>query len=62
MPSAFLISPAGEVLHTAPGSRTGDWEALVRRIEEELRRPGVRSALGARASCPHCGRLGSHDV
>ena len=36
MPTAFLISPTGEVLYTALGSRTDDWEKLVRRIEEEL--------------------------
>lgn len=39
MPTAFLISPSGEVLYTAPGSRTDDWDKLVRRIEAELR-PG----------------------
>jgi thiol-disulfide isomerase/thioredoxin len=38
MPAAFLISPAGEVLHTALGSRNDDWEELVRRVEEELQR------------------------
>jgi thiol-disulfide isomerase/thioredoxin len=36
MPAAFLISPAGKVLHTALGSRIDDWEELVRRVEEEL--------------------------
>jgi thiol-disulfide isomerase/thioredoxin len=37
MPAAFLLSPAGDVLYTALGSRTDDWEKLVRRIEDELR-------------------------
>jgi thiol-disulfide isomerase/thioredoxin len=38
MPATFLISPAGEVLHIALGSRTDDWEDLVRRTEELLGR------------------------
>jgi thiol-disulfide isomerase/thioredoxin len=38
MPSAFLISPAGDVLHVARGSRADDWEEVVRRIERELQR------------------------
>ena len=40
MPAAFLISPAGEVLHVAGGSRGDDWEGLVRRVEQELTRGG----------------------
>ena len=36
MPTAILISPDGEVLYTALGSRTDDWEKLVRRTEQEL--------------------------
>ena len=38
MPAALLISADGKVLHRALGSRTDDWDALVRRVEEELRR------------------------
>jgi cytochrome c biogenesis protein CcmG/thiol:disulfide interchange protein DsbE len=38
MPAAFLISPSGEVLHTALGSGDEEWDELVRRVQEELRR------------------------
>lgn len=38
MPSALLISPTGEVLYTALGSRTADWNELVRRVEQQLAR------------------------
>ena len=38
MPAAFLISPAGEVLHTESGSRTDRWEELMRQVEKELAR------------------------
>jgi thiol-disulfide isomerase/thioredoxin len=33
MPAAVLVSPAGEVLSTARGSRHDDWDRLVRQIE-----------------------------
>ena len=49
MPTALLLSPAGDVLHTAPGSRTDDWEELAARIEEELRR---NPAAGAAEQAP----------
>lgn len=38
MPAAFLISPEGEVLYAARGSRIDDWNELVRRAEAELAR------------------------
>lgn len=38
MPATLLISPAGQVLHTALGSSLDDWELLVRRVEQELQR------------------------
>lgn len=38
MPAAFLIAPSGEVLHTAVGSGDEEWDGLVRRVEDELRR------------------------
>jgi len=38
MPAALLIAPGGEVLHTALGSRTDEWDGLVRRVEDQLAR------------------------
>jgi thiol-disulfide isomerase/thioredoxin len=42
MPSAFLVAPDGKVLYTAPGSRTDEWQELVRRVEDELRKVSER--------------------
>jgi thiol-disulfide isomerase/thioredoxin len=53
MPAAFLVSPAGDVLHRAPGSRSADWEVLVRRVEQELAR--ARAAAGGVAPGPDAG-------
>jgi hypothetical protein len=36
MPAVLLLSPAGEVLARAGGSRSDDWEAFARRVEEAL--------------------------
>jgi thiol-disulfide isomerase/thioredoxin len=44
MPATLLISPAGQVLHTALGSGLDDWELLVHRVEEELKRGRVKAA------------------
>jgi cytochrome c biogenesis protein CcmG, thiol:disulfide interchange protein DsbE len=47
MPAAFLIAPSGEVLHTAVGSGDEEWNELVHRVEDELRRVRRRRAAAA---------------
>jgi thiol-disulfide isomerase/thioredoxin len=39
MPSAFLLSPEGELLLVALGSGERDWQELERRVERELAPP-----------------------
>ena len=36
MPTTFVLSPQGEVLHTSVGSGSEEWEALVRVVERSL--------------------------